>query len=196
MPKRTSPRPGAPAGRGRRPRSAIRGGTDHRARRPRRARGGEQNFRCRTPPGCTARRCRRCDVHCACCGGCSCPKGSPGGHRTPEPPPQRTLLTRTSSRAARPAALHMATTARRLVLPSVSRGACGLFGALRKYLEDHFRPVRPTPAPPSHTNLQIRPYSRCWPPYDDAPSNRVSGVRAPLEMRGRWEHSQPPLVSA
>ena len=96
--------------------------------------------------------------------GCSCPKGSPGGHRTPEPPPQRTLWTRTSSRAARPAALHMATTARRLVLPSVSRGACGLFGIPRKYLEGHFRPVRPTPAPPSHTNLQIRPNSRCWSP--------------------------------
>ena len=45
-------------------------------------------------------RCRRRDVHCACCGGCSCPEGSPGGHRTPEPPPQCLLITITSTPAA------------------------------------------------------------------------------------------------
>ena len=39
--------------------------------------------------------------HCACCGCRSCPEGSPGGHRIPEPPPQCLLITTTSTPAAR-----------------------------------------------------------------------------------------------
>ena len=65
---------------------------------------GTAAYHIRAPCGtaaATARRCRPRHVHCACCGGCSCPQGSPGGHRTPEPPPQCTLLTRTSTPAAR-----------------------------------------------------------------------------------------------
>ena len=65
---------------------------------------GAAAYQIRTPCGTaapTARRCRPRHVHCACCGGCSCPQGSPGGHRTPEPAPQCTLLTRTSTPVAR-----------------------------------------------------------------------------------------------
>ena len=65
---------------------------------------GTAAYHIRAPCGtaaATARRYRPRHVHCACCGGCSCPQGSPGGHRTPEPPPQCTLLTRTSTPAAR-----------------------------------------------------------------------------------------------
>ena len=65
---------------------------------------GAAAYQIRTPCGTaapTARRCRPRHVHCACCGGCSCPQGSPGGHRTPEPGPQCTLLTRTSTPVAR-----------------------------------------------------------------------------------------------
>jgi len=71
---------------------------------PARASAGGAACQLRTPRGVANSRepeARPRHVHCACCHGCSCPQGPPGGHRTPEPAPQCTLLTRTSTPAAR-----------------------------------------------------------------------------------------------
>ena len=160
---RPSQRPGTPRGRRGAPRGILPGLTGASPRTPApRIRGGRRtpaSYAASTPRGVANSRepeARPRHVHCACCHGCSCPQGPPGGHRTPEPAPQCTLLTRTSTPAARASCPAHGHTARRPVLPPVSRGGSGLCGALSRYLEDHCRPVRPTPAPRSHTNLQIR----------------------------------------
>ena len=110
--------------------------------------------------GARPRRCRPRHVHCACCGGCSCPQGSPGGHRTPEPGPQCTLLTRTSTPVARascPAHGHYGTA------PGAAASEQGWLRAMWGTQEIPEGPLEASethPSTRSHTNLQIRANSR------------------------------------